>query len=154
MYEIEEKTKIEAPLEKVWERVKRVDRWWAAGGPGKEVEVKKGASLELADEMTGGAYDMGEISDFLDMQKVAWEAKNAKYRFMLLLSVNVDKGVVWTINPGEGKTELNARLWVKFPDSSMGRLAEWSANSIKNFEEKDRDRARRALAAVKKQVEA
>jgi len=161
MFEIKAKTVINAPLEKVWEFMKNVKGWWPSSNPqhidmqilSQDEEIKKGTQIKLKEKIAGVPGEaVGEISDFVDMQKVTWQSRNAVYS-LYGVKVVVEEGVTWSLESGENGVELSARVWARFPDTFKGRAMEWVFKNILDGERKDYEHAKKELEYIKDKVE-
>jgi hypothetical protein len=94
----------------------------------------------------------GPITELVEGERITWEAPDTRYRYHGL-TIAVDEGVTWTVEPIDGGTELTAHVRAVFPDTIPGRLAEWVVLHLLDGVERDYRHATYELEYVKRRVE-
>lgn len=161
MFEISPSVRVDAPPETVWASLVDVETWWVPSNPEHDaIEVlsdhdslREGTRLRVEERVAGlpGVAE-GPVTEFVPGERITWEAPGTRYRF-LGLTITVDEGVTWSVEPDGDGTVLTAHVWARFPDTAFGTLAEWVVVTLLDGVERDYEHAMRELEYLKRQVE-
>ncbi|OBG36293.1 hypothetical protein A5673_18475 [Mycobacterium sp. E3198] len=161
MFDFSESVVIAAPHEQVWSVLSDIDGWWLASNHEHEglehldslPPTQVGARLRIREKIGGipGVAE-GTITAVDPGTAVTWEA-DALYRWFGI-PLRVGEGVTWRAEPaGEAKTRVSARVWARFPEHLVGRVAAFAFVHLLNGIEKDREHARTELRYLKSVIE-
>lgn len=161
MVEIKQKLIIEAPPDVVWEHLIDVKEWWLDSNPdhidleikSADQKIRAGTRMLIRERIAGILGEaLGEISEFVEGEKVIWESNKATYQY-LGIRFSVREGVSWQIEPVDKGSELTAHVWAHFPKGFFGRILEWWFKHIIDGVSKDREHAMTELRFLKTRIE-
>lgn len=161
MFEISPTVEIEESTETVWDYLTAIEKWWVPSNPEHESlevlsdhnTIQEGTRIRVKERIAGlpGVAE-GEVTEFWPRERITWEAPNTRYRYYGL-TIHVDEGVSWKLEPTDAGTELTAHVWATFPNTVLGRLVEWSFKHLLGGVEKDYAHAMKELEYIKTELE-
>ena len=145
----------------VWVFLTEIEEWWVPSNPehgSLEVlsdhdSLQEGTRIRVEERIAGlpGVAE-GEVTEVRPQERITWEAPNTTYRYYGL-TIHVDEGVSWKLDPTDGGTKLTAHVWATFPNTLLGMLVEWSFKHVLSGVEKDYAHAMKELEYIKTEIE-
>lgn len=168
MLDFTEFIRVEAPPARVWAALLDIERWWPQSNPehesidrihgaehvadlGDRGEIGVGSRFLIREKIAGIAgVGVGVVTRMEPGRAVTWEADHMRYR-LYSVTFTVGEGVTWRADPSDepGTSLLSARVWARFPDGLIGRVAWLVFSRLLGGVEKDRHHARVELEYLK-----
>lgn len=161
MFQFTESIQIRASLDRAWNYLVDVEKWWPPSNPEHEsLEIidrnrplSKGTKIRFRERVAGIPGEMeGEVTEYAERDHITWESSMARYA-LCGLTFDVREGVRWNVRDEGPFVILSATVWAIFPNGLKGSALEWLFKGPLRGEAKDRLHARRELEYVKRELE-